>query len=985
MNIMTIFKAGKTINLYYGVLMKLFRLLFLFGILGISIYSQSTGLNENFDNNDLSRWKSDHVRSFQLAPDNGTMKITYTRSAQSDPWDNFNYTPVSTIDIRNNPYITIRVKSNINTVLSIKPTAGENPPLIDKTIVGDNEWHTISFKANADGSKTFNKIYMYFDGGTTNIKNGTIYFDDMKAGDQVTVDQILEWTNYDRAIASAQALILNIKEGTAEGEAPTGSKSSLQDVVNKYKNLKSESVQSQNIIEQAVWDLYDSCVNLETKVKAVSTNLIDIKATKETRYLYLNLLNMSGKSLMFGMHDATGYGVGWSGDDNRSDVKDVCGDMPAVFSEDMNNIELDNEPERLRYRLKTAYQKGSVITLCWHQYDHTGTHFYVDKLTDKYVVSKYIPGGTKHEDYKTKLKKVATFLKSFRGEKGESIPVIFRPYHEHYNPRNSSPFWWCSDYCTPDEYNQLWRFTVEYLRDSLNVHNIIWAISPILTYVDNGDEYFNTYPGDNYVDIFGTDYYYPKSTASVTDINTLKNGLSLLANHASKRNKIPALTEVGHEALPIADWFTKYLLEPIKSDPSASKMVYAAVWRNASTTHHFAPYPGHKTTSDFVQFYNDAYTLFQNDLLGMYQLPAEDKTPPAYVSIHDKTLISSTKKVKIIVETNERAFLRYSFSNQSYDNMINHFTVGEGSFKHEVEVEGEQDIIKTLYIQAVDNYGNKTSEPLMINFKVDSLETIVTWKDTRYDNSKWGKGKTPLGVDASALTKINKVKTVYFKSSFTINEMPSAIAVTVKAFGGMALYINNVEISREALPSDILNYDTKPVSLNTITKTIMINSDMASKFKTGKNEIAIEVHSDAVNGVPQFDVQIINQKYEKLMAFGSDWTFYDSGSAPADIKLRDLVDTEEETNIPSRIALLNNYPNPFNPATKIPYELNEETFVLLEVYDIIGRNVKTLVSEVQKAGSYTVVFDAGNLASGVYIVRLKTENKSFAKKILLVK
>ena len=88
---------------------------------------------------------------------------------------------------------------------------------------------------------------------------------------------------------------------------------------------------------------------------------------------------------------------------------------------------------------------------------------------------------------------------------------------------------------------------------------------------------------------------------------------------------------------------------------------------------------------------------------------------------------------------------------------------------------------------------------------------------------------------------------------------------------------------------------------------------------------------------------------------------------------------------PSEFALLQNYPNPFNPSTKISYQLPVGTFVTLKVYDVLGRAVKTLVSEREKAGNHLITFDAANLPSGVYFYSLQAGTYHDTKKLLLLK
>jgi hypothetical protein len=90
-------------------------------------------------------------------------------------------------------------------------------------------------------------------------------------------------------------------------------------------------------------------------------------------------------------------------------------------------------------------------------------------------------------------------------------------------------------------------------------------------------------------------------------------------------------------------------------------------------------------------------------------------------------------------------------------------------------------------------------------------------------------------------------------------------------------------------------------------------------------------------------------------------------------------------NVITGFKLYQNYPNPFNPTTTINYELPLKAFVTLKVYDLLGREVKTLVNKEQQPGKYSVTFKANGLSSGVYFYRLSTTNYSAIKKLILLK
>jgi Secretion system C-terminal sorting domain len=89
--------------------------------------------------------------------------------------------------------------------------------------------------------------------------------------------------------------------------------------------------------------------------------------------------------------------------------------------------------------------------------------------------------------------------------------------------------------------------------------------------------------------------------------------------------------------------------------------------------------------------------------------------------------------------------------------------------------------------------------------------------------------------------------------------------------------------------------------------------------------------------------------------------------------------------VPEKFALLQNYPNPFNPTTTIAYSLPARAHVTLQIYDVLGREVRTLVDEYQSAGSHTALFDASKLSSGVYFYRITAGELTSVKKLVLIK
>jgi hypothetical protein len=98
-----------------------------------------------------------------------------------------------------------------------------------------------------------------------------------------------------------------------------------------------------------------------------------------------------------------------------------------------------------------------------------------------------------------------------------------------------------------------------------------------------------------------------------------------------------------------------------------------------------------------------------------------------------------------------------------------------------------------------------------------------------------------------------------------------------------------------------------------------------------------------------------------------------------------ITGIEDSEQLPSAFNLSQNYPNPFNPTTTINYSVPISSFVTIKVYDVLGREIETLVNEEKTAGNYSVLFNAGKLSSGVYFYQLKAGDYTSVKKMILLK
>lgn len=347
---------------------------------------------------------------------------------------------------------------------------------------------------------------------------------------------------------------------------------------------------------------------------------IDTKATPKTIKLYQNLKKLLHKGIMFGHQDDLAYGYGWKYEEGRSDVKDVTGDYPAVYGWELGHLEidrpvnLDSVPfDKMKQFIRQGYERGGVITISWHLNNPLTGKSAWDAQPG--TVKAILPGGEKHELYKSWLNKLAAFMLNLKSSQDEFIPVIFRPFHE----LNGSWFWWGKKLCTPDEFKQLWQFTVRYLRDEKNVHHLLYAFNTDRFY--STEEYYERYPGDEWVDVVGFDIYQRGNDreAFKKDFDKM---LTMLEGIAAEKGKIPALTEFGYGTLPDSGWWTNTFGEVLKNH----KISWALAWRNAGrrpngTEEFYVPYKGQRSAADFKVFSAWDKILFQQDVAkeGLYQ------------------------------------------------------------------------------------------------------------------------------------------------------------------------------------------------------------------------------------------------------------------------------------------------------------------------------------------------------------------------------
>ncbi len=405
--------------------------------------------------------------------------------------------------------------------------------------------------------------------------------------------------------------------------------------------------------------------------------LVDAKAVDATKNLYAYLKAVGeSDSVIFGHQNDTHHKAGSIGENfSESDTKDVTGSIAGVIGIDVlsltgNEASTWNTPEQDRIAhvaelTKKAAAEGALITLSAHmpnfevidqrvkafdaangavdlsdsekvgywttpsgekQYNFSG---YTPGTTTGNIVQRIMPGQDLNYLYTDYLDLIADYAKAVEGD---GITILFRPFHEN----TGSWFWWGAAFCDEQAYINLFRYTVDYMKETKGVHNMLYVYGPG-SEAANVTEYSARYPGDNYVDMIGYDLYHsgPTQASEPGYLQSISKQNQILRDFAEKHNKLYSITETGVADGDIAlkrtgnevmDWYMQ-LLDQISKDGGIS---YFLVWANFSENGSFyLPYViekkdngvlyGHEMLDEFIKFYNDSRSVFATDMNSGYQ------------------------------------------------------------------------------------------------------------------------------------------------------------------------------------------------------------------------------------------------------------------------------------------------------------------------------------------------------------------------------
>lgn len=401
---------------------------------------------------------------------------------------------------------------------------------------------------------------------------------------------------------------------------------------------------------------------------------VDAQADENTRklYQYMEAMGRSG-SVMFGHQNDLWHKAGTK-ELSFSDTEDVTGELPAVVGMDALSLagsEFTAEKYNRDFagragipeekvdiaKLGSAYanvvaaakltnymmSRGSVISLSAHMpnftqistieggekwsqaYARYDFSHYTPNVLEGDVVNEIMPQGAYNNVYLAYLDMIADFAKLLNG------PIMFRPFHEN----TGSWFWWGEAHCTPEEFKELFRYTVRYLRDTKGVHNLLYVYSPG-SEPNSPQEFEIRYPGDDYVDMVGFDMYDRMAEKGMDEefFRDFRRQLDILEQFARQHDRLMAVTETGlaadrpdegdtatalhHTGNKNPRWYADVLDAVSKTSAS-----YFLLWANFCKTGSFyTPFVeavddegnkyGHEMLDDYIRYYNDRRSVFSD-------------------------------------------------------------------------------------------------------------------------------------------------------------------------------------------------------------------------------------------------------------------------------------------------------------------------------------------------------------------------------------
>lgn len=332
--------------------------------------------------------------------------------------------------------------------------------------------------------------------------------------------------------------------------------------------------------------------NASNSLAIIPATLVDGNATVETQNLLHKLQKTAVTGVLIGHQDDRLLGIDtgnveWKYDSNHlfnSDVKYLVNEYAAISGHEFGNIEISLPYNNdgviftdIANTIKTIYDQGGVISIVWGcrnpVYPQFDKKAHADSISN--TISHFFDGSDpNHAQYIARyqgyMDKLATFIKTLKGSDGKAIPILFRTLHE----QNGGWFWWGSSQTTAFDYIKMWKYTVDYLKNTAQLHNLLYVYAP--SSFASAAEYDATYPGDTYIDVMSADIYDSPNNAAGVFFSKANTMIQTMKNKAIAANKPFSVSETGLNLVPQSQYWTS-TFQPIVKGKGLS---YVVIWRD---------------------------------------------------------------------------------------------------------------------------------------------------------------------------------------------------------------------------------------------------------------------------------------------------------------------------------------------------------------------------------------------------------------------
>jgi beta-lactamase superfamily II metal-dependent hydrolase len=363
---------------------------------------------------------------------------------------------------------------------------------------------------------------------------------------------------------------------------------------------------------------------------------------------------------------------------------------------------------------------------------------------------------------------------------------------------------------------------------------------------------------------------------------------------------------------------------------------------------------------------------------------------PAFTHEPDSLITSYIGSALLEYRTDKTASLRFDESDLSYAEMANEFTLGQGQILHQTMITGRHGESKTLYIRAMDHFGNASTASARCTVLFDSTAKPLPWHHPEYPDTGWKSGAAPIGFgNTGDHTTTGGVRTFYMRKSFTLTDTVKALGLFLKGHDGLIAYLNGIEIARLNMQDGPVSYAAFALSApaTPYAKVVVLDQVGLGALRIGENILALEVHAaDVLSPTISGDARLFNNTAIYL-DLNQSWAYLDSGTDPPGLTFKDIDSgvRSDTPQTPADCILRCAYPNPFNAATAISFRLERSERVVLDVYNRLGQRVVRLLNGEMPEGWHKTVWQADAWPSGIYFVRLGTERSQQTIKIALVR